>query len=178
MGILHAEGLMTGTTSCKAMVNCHSSVHPYPRRLPLRQLITALDTWFRCLVKLIYSHRATHGLDIGYQWHEIGVFAKWVNPKCCRILCVDALEVLRHDLKASLEKMSALDLKDPFCMHVPLIDEIVKLYDQSVWLVRDAVRKIEKVHFIHLDTPLCSKGNYCADESPFMIEQSRNRSKF
>jgi hypothetical protein len=169
---------MTGTTSCKAMVNCHSSVHPYPRRLPLRQLITALDTWFRCLVKLIYSHRATHGLDIGYQWHEIGVFAKWVNPKCCRILCVDALEVLRHDLKASLEKMSALDLKDPFCMHVPLIDEIVKLYDQSVWLVRDAVRKIEKVHFIHLDTPLCSKGNYCADESPFMIEQSRNRSKF
>ncbi|GFG18681.1 hypothetical protein IFM5058_09251 [Aspergillus udagawae] len=40
--------------------------------------------------------------------------------------------------------MSPLDLKDPFCMHVPLIDEIVKLYDQSVWRIRDAVREIEK----------------------------------
>ncbi|GFF43702.1 hypothetical protein IFM58399_07037 [Aspergillus lentulus] len=40
--------------------------------------------------------------------------------------------------------MSTLDLKDPFCMHAPLLDEMVRLYDQSLWLLRDAVRAIEK----------------------------------
>ncbi|GFF32814.1 hypothetical protein IFM46972_03686 [Aspergillus udagawae] len=101
-------------------------------------------TWFRCLVKLINGQKVTYGLSIDYKWHEIGVFTRWDSPNCCRILCVDAPEALRHDLKTSLQKMSPPDLKDPFCMHVPLIDEIVKLYDQSVWRIRDAVREIEK----------------------------------
>ncbi|PKX96181.1 uncharacterized protein P174DRAFT_405429 [Aspergillus novofumigatus IBT 16806] len=101
-------------------------------------------TWFRCLVKLIYSQRATNGLSIDYKWHEIGVFTRWDSPSCCRILCVDAPEALRQDLKISLDKLSTLDLKDPFCMHVPLLDEIVKLHDQSSWGLRDTVRAIEK----------------------------------
>jgi hypothetical protein len=40
---------------------------------------------------------------------------------------------------------------------VPLLDEIVKLYDQSLWRFRDAVRAIEKVHFISSDMPLLER---------------------
>lgn len=155
------------------MVNMSFFCRPSLRMGLLRKLITTLVTWFRCLVKLIYSQRATNGLSIDYKWHEIGVFTRWDSPNCCRILCADAPEAFRLDLKISLEKMSTLDLRDPFCMHAPLLDEMVKLYDQSLWLLRDAVRAIEKVHFFS-----CSRGNYCADECPFVIEQSRNRNKF
>lgn len=117
-------------------------------------------------MKLIYGHKAAHELGIDYKWHEIGVFTRWDSPGCCRILCVDAPEALRHSLKASLAQMSTLELKDPFCMHVPLIDEIVKLYDQSVWQVRNAVREIEKVHTIASYVPLCLRGDHCADKAP------------
>jgi hypothetical protein len=157
MGILDAGVLMTRIISWKIMVNMSFFCRPSLRRGPLRKLITTLVTWFRCLVKLIYSQRATNGLSIDYKWHEIGVFTRWDSPNGCRILCVDAPEAFRHDLKISLEKMSTLDLKDPFCMHVPLLDEIVKLYDQSLWRFRDAVRAIEKVHFISSDMLLLER---------------------
>lgn len=40
---------------------------------------------------------------------------------------------------------STLEMNDPFAMLKPLIDEVINLYDRSVWRVRDAIRVIERV---------------------------------
>ncbi|KAI9786717.1 MAG: hypothetical protein M1816_007858 [Peltula sp. TS41687] len=80
----------------------------------------------------------------GYTWYEMGFFARWDTPDHCRVLCVDTPEYLHSELEVALEKQTALNFKDPFTMHRHLIDQILVLYDISVWRVRDPVRVIEK----------------------------------
>ena len=81
---------------------------------------------------------------IRYKWYEMGFFTRWDHSGHCKVLCIDTPKELPSKLKEVLTK-SPLDLKDPFAMHAPLIDQIVKLYDDSVWAIRDPIRKIEKV---------------------------------
>jgi hypothetical protein len=81
-----------------------------------------------------------------YLWYEMGFFTRWDNLGYCRVWCTDTPEELQSGLKTVLRKQSPpLDFSDPFATHVPLIDQIILLYDISVWRVRDPVRKIEKV---------------------------------
>jgi hypothetical protein len=81
-----------------------------------------------------------------YMWYEMGFFTRWDYSGNCRVLCIDTPEKLQSGLEAVLRKQSPpLDPRDPFAMHVPLIDQIILLYDESVWRVRHPVRKFEKV---------------------------------
>lgn len=73
-------------------------------------------------------------------------FTYW-EPNSCILLCIDTPQSLQSNLKTTLSKKTvSVDSEDPFGMHVPLMDEIVKLYDRSVWEIRDLVRPIEKVY--------------------------------
>jgi hypothetical protein len=84
--------------------------------------------------------------DEPYKWYEMGFFTYWDHPGLCRVLCIDTPEELQLGLQTVLGNQSPLlELRDPFAMHVPLIDQIILLYDISVWRVRDPVRKFEKV---------------------------------
>lgn len=80
-----------------------------------------------------------------YTWYEMGFFARWSFPNQCRILCIETPRYLQSELRVALEKQSTLNFKDPFAMLRHLIDQILVLYDISVWRVRDPVREIEKV---------------------------------
>ena len=63
-------------------------------------------------------------------------------------IIVGAPDELRKCLEGFLlENPDSLNFTNPFVMHVPLIDQVIKMYDTSVWLVRDLVRMIEKVSF-------------------------------
>lgn len=63
-------------------------------------------------------------------------------------IIVGAPDGLRKCLEGFLlENPDSLNFTDPFAMHVPLMDRVIKMYDTSVWLVRDLVRMIEKVSF-------------------------------
>jgi hypothetical protein len=54
------------------------------------------------------------------------------------------LEELLLSLGTVLQKQ-LLDFNNPLVMHVPLIDQIILLYNVSVWRVRNPIRNIEKV---------------------------------
>ena len=63
-------------------------------------------------------------------------------------IIVGAPDELRKDLEDFLlENPNSLNFTDPFAMHMPLIDRVIKMYDISVWSVRDLVRMVEKVSF-------------------------------
>ncbi|EQL02340.1 hypothetical protein OCS_01952 [Ophiocordyceps sinensis CO18] len=79
----------------------------------------------------------------------MGVFARWSHPGVCRVLCVGTPPVLRQQLKTALDESPSLELRDPFAMMLPLFDQIIKLYDDSAWRVRDQVRAIEKNRASH-----------------------------
>ena len=81
-----------------------------------------------------------------YIWFEMGFFTRWDYPDRCTVLCIDTPFDMPEKLKSRLlREQSLLNFCDPFAMHVPLIDQIILLYDVSVWRVRDPVRDIEKV---------------------------------
>ena len=63
-------------------------------------------------------------------------------------IIVGAPDELRKGLEDFLsEDPDSLNFTNPFVMHVPLIDQVIKMYDTSVWSVRDLVRTVEKVSF-------------------------------
>ena len=63
-------------------------------------------------------------------------------------IIVGAPDELRKGLEDFLlENPDSLNFADPFTMHVPLMDRVIKMYDTSVWSVRDLVRMVEKVSF-------------------------------
>lgn len=84
--------------------------------------------------------------DKDYTWYEMGFFTRWDDSGNCRVVCIDTPEELQSGLETFLQKQSPpLNFSDPFAMHVPLIDQLILRYDDSVWRIRDLIRKVEKV---------------------------------
>lgn len=72
-------------------------------------------------------------------------FSLW-EPGRCTILCVDTPGNFREQLEQHVKsEKGQIDLNDPFALHIPLMDQIITLYDQSVWSIRDLIRRVEKV---------------------------------
>lgn len=88
-----------------------------------------------------------------YVWYEMGIFTSW-SSDYCRVLCIDTPVELQTQVETNLGKRP-LNFKDPFALFAPLIDQIIKLSDESVWRFRPQIRFIEDVSF-HL---LCFQGN-------------------
>jgi hypothetical protein len=113
-----------------------------------------IGLWFRCLIKMVrkvpeYSHEhgpefVGHGQE--YRWYEMSFMSRWDDSGRCRILSFDVPRGLDLKLQAALRKQPELNFKDPFAMHRHLIDQIIDLYDISVWRLRDHVRLCEKVN--------------------------------
>ncbi|RYP36265.1 hypothetical protein DL767_003418 [Monosporascus sp. MG133] len=115
--------------------------------------IESCSTWFRCLVKMVpkvgreVAHESgpEYVQDGGkYIWYEMSFFTRWDYPDQCRILCIDTPEHLGSELQTALAQQPPLDFRDPLVMHRHLVDQIIVLYDISVWRVRDPVRQIER----------------------------------
>lgn len=101
-----------------------------------------LGTWFRCLVKSVYP---TPQGGTGYTWYEMTFFTRWASNHCM-VVCIDTPDNLLANLEHTLLTGSEeLDLRDPFALHIPLMDQIIILYDESVWRIRDMIRRVEKV---------------------------------
>jgi hypothetical protein len=77
-------------------------------------------------------------------------FGRW-EPGHSMVLCIDTPDDFRFQLEQSIAKgEDMIDLSNPFALYVPLVDQIVDLYDRSVWGIRDLIRTVEKVPFLCL----------------------------
>ena len=109
--------------------------------------------WLRCLVKMVKrtDKPHDHGPEFvtntkGYVWFEMDCFSIWSSSGSSKMLCVDAPEYLQTGLLAAMqqEKEPPFTRLDPFASHRHFVDQLIALYDMSVWRVRDLVRDIEK----------------------------------
>ena len=109
-----------------------------------------LSTYFRLIVKILETtevqgqgRRSSAPRDKDYTWHEMG-FISFSSDTRSTTLCFDVPQVvvtgLQQALSASTERYEG-----PFGLHIPLLEELVKLYDRSVWAMAKKVREIEKV---------------------------------
>jgi hypothetical protein len=72
-------------------------------------------------------------------------FTRWDHSGNSRVLCIDTPEELQLQLLTVLQNRAPLYFSDPFAMHIPLIDQIILLYDFFVLRLRDPIRELEKV---------------------------------
>ena len=65
---------------------------------------------------------------------------------CSINLCFDVPEASQMRLYQGLASpQGPLDIEDVYASHTIVLDEILTLYDESVWALRDGVRQIEMV---------------------------------
>ena len=125
------------------------------------------ETWFRILTKKVLKtakSKAHDGRQVpeetekeapdgkDYLWYEMGFFTDWSDENHCRVLCIGTPPELRLGLRDVLAPPPALQvaplelqLKDRFALVRPLLDEVVKLYDDHTWRVAKMVRGVEEV---------------------------------
>lgn len=109
-----------------------------------------VSTYFRLIVKILKTPKADgqpHTLDApgekDYKWHEMG-FTSFSSDSRSTMLCFDVPPEVIRGLQTTLSA-STEHLGDSFGLHIPLLEELVKVYDRSVWTMANKVREIEKV---------------------------------
>lgn len=111
-----------------------------------------VSTHFRLIVKILKESQGSQQQDPTssapgkkekeYKWHEMG-FMSFSSNSRSTILCFDVPDSVITGLEDTLT--SAEQYGGPFGLHVPLLEELVKLYDGSVWGMAKKVREIEEV---------------------------------
>lgn len=94
---------------------------------------------------MISKDKLPNGKD--YKWYEMTFVSCWEALGSTRILSIDTPEDFPFAL-SKLLKDTTVDFGDPFAMHIPLLQEIVRLNDKSVWAIRDPIRDVEKVRVV------------------------------
>ena len=76
----------------------------------------------------------------------MGFFTRWISPGEQIIFCFDVPQTLYDRLETHfLSPSTTPKLSDVYSLHVVIINEIIKLFDKSVWSLRDIIRVTELV---------------------------------
>jgi hypothetical protein len=89
-----------------------------------------------------------HSVRHGWEWYEMGFFACWTPSGSVTLLCFDL------PAKSQLEIQSMLCPQDvshfcPYAVFSLVSDALLRLYDDSVWAVRDHISQWEAVSLLH-----------------------------
>lgn len=84
------------------------------------------------------------GKEAGYEWNEMTFHTKWTSRSAIA-LCFDLPVSVQDHIQLVLSRQEQSALLDIYSMQVIILDEIIHLFDKSVWAIRDAVRNVEKV---------------------------------
>lgn len=85
------------------------------------------------------------GKEGGYKWEEMAFHTKW-TPRLATALCFDLPVSVQDQIQLTLSRQEQSTLVDIYSMQVIILDELIHLFDKSVWAIRDAVRNVEKVN--------------------------------
>lgn len=80
-------------------------------------------------------------VKVPYVWHTMAFYTIWTPSKQLVVLCFGLPVPLKH----SLSHLDHLSLDDSLSFHVILTENVISMYDTSLWSWRDIVRDIEKV---------------------------------
>ncbi|KAG9512406.1 hypothetical protein KCV07_g9469, partial [Aureobasidium melanogenum] len=109
----------------------------------------AVSTYFRLIVKTLLSAKAqdqdfasTTSNAASYSWDEMSFLSSSFDTKSL-LLCFDVPADSITSLYQTLPKASD-QIMGPLALHIPVLEELVRLYDLSVWAMANKVRGIEK----------------------------------
>ena len=129
----------------------------------IKEIKLCTDIWSRFLIKQTYRtlrpkrsfiEHLPAGIPIhgpktipnGWEWFELGFFVHWKPSQTTTVLCFDTPEKLQSLLGSALRRNdSNIDTADPYSLLSTLIDQVIALYDDSVWSMRNHVCAAEAV---------------------------------
>lgn len=82
----------------------------------------------------------------GWEWYEMGFFVHWQPPQSTTMLCFDVPVQMRESLLPVLSSnVTNANLSDPYALFSTVVYELISLYNDSVWSLRNHVSAIEAV---------------------------------
>ena len=98
---------------------------------------------------LLHPQVPIHGprsIQHGWEWYEMGFFVHWTPPHSTTILCFDLPEPLQASIQSALtSSVDKTEFSDPYSVFSVLLDEILSLYNTSVWSLRNHICAAEAV---------------------------------
>ncbi|KAF2179935.1 purine and uridine phosphorylase [Zopfia rhizophila CBS 207.26] len=80
----------------------------------------------------------------GWEWYEMGFFVHWTPPHSTTLLCFDIPGHMRASLRSALSSsIDNIDLSDPYSVFSIIIYELLSLYNDSVWSLRNHICGVE-----------------------------------
>lgn len=71
-----------------------------------------------------------------------------LTSRSATTLCFDLPVSVQDRIQLVLSRQEQSALPEIYSMQVIILDEIIHLFDKSVWAIRDAVRNVEKVNSV------------------------------
>lgn len=85
-------------------------------------------------------------IPYGWEWYELGVIIHWTPPSSTTIICFDFPPRLPALIETALRaSMAEIDFSDPYSPLLVIIRELLILYDNSVWSIRNHIANWEGV---------------------------------
>ncbi|CAD0082916.1 unnamed protein product, partial [Aureobasidium vineae] len=107
-----------------------------------------VSTYFRLIVKILespdrgsQSSASSTSSRADYRWHEMGFMSLSSETKSV-IICFDVPDSVIKDLHKSLPTNTG-QIKGPYGLHILLLEELIKLYDRSIWAMAKKQRLAE-----------------------------------
>jgi hypothetical protein len=124
-----------------------------------------VSTYFHLIVKVLRSLEPQKQASLSnaervkdYIWHEMG-FLSFSSNSRSTMLCFDIPQNVIGDLQHALSTSNE-HLGGPYGLHVPLLEELVKLYDHGIWAMAQKIRGLEKVSETSLSETLSLKKSF------------------
>ncbi|OAG42370.1 hypothetical protein AYO21_03538 [Fonsecaea monophora] len=108
---------------------------------------TLVDTsWFQFLIKQLRGGANALQQVYAYDWYEMGFFTYTLSTGASVAFCIDTPPVFQDGL---LEALNSQESHHPpnegmGFLQSAIVAEVSRLYDVSVWTLRDQIREIEK----------------------------------
>ncbi|KAK5268244.1 hypothetical protein LTR99_003178 [Exophiala xenobiotica] len=106
-------------------------------------------SWSKFLVKQLDSdslHPSKSDEWYGYQWYEMCFYVYAVSDGATVVFCINTPPIFRDNLIRALEaNKCGLPTDASAFFQATILAEVVKLYDTSIWTLRNHVRQLEKV---------------------------------
>jgi hypothetical protein len=149
------NGFFGSHTSCKNVISSPrlgpSSSSTALRRTPSPSRSAAdhqecVSTYFHLTVRTFLQKHASssNASEVReYIWHAMEFLSFSSNSRStmlCFDVAHDVIEALQRTLSRSTEH-----LRGPYGLHVPLLEELITLYDRSIWAVATKIRDLERV---------------------------------
>ncbi|KAF2789053.1 purine and uridine phosphorylase [Melanomma pulvis-pyrius CBS 109.77] len=84
------------------------------------------------------SVHGSQSMKHGWEWYEMGFFASWDPLGHVTLMCFDVPAKSQSTIFTTLCSQ-AVDLSLPYASFTPILEELIRLYDNSVWSIRNHI---------------------------------------